>query len=119
MKQIALNNLANQELGLLVAYKVNKNLSPGQKSAFLRKLRGYTDHSQYGRHHYHRPGLLAKKKIPYYTPLRGVIVIRERDFSRVKWLFSNKAQVYVWQVVLTKQDIKRMESTIKRGGHNE
>lgn len=119
MKQYKGNKFIDKETGLLVAFKLNKDLSLCEKTAFLRKVRGYTDYSQYGRYQYQRQGVLAKWKIPYYSPVRGIIVIRKKDFLKVKRLFSGKAQVYVWQVVLTKEDIKKMKITSNQGGNDE
>ncbi len=115
MKQYRDKKFRDMEFGLLVAFKLNKKLSVAQKSAFLRKIRGYVDHSQYGRYRYRRLGVLAKMGIPYYSPMRGLLVIKERDFSRIKRFFSGKVEVYVWRVILTRQDIKRMEMVVKSG----
>lgn len=119
MEKYKKNKFMDKETGLLVAFKLNKNLSLSERTAILRKIRGYTDHSQYGRYKYRRLGVLAKWGIPYYSPLRGMVVMRTKDFSKVKQLFSGKAQVYVWEVVLTKEDIKKMKITSNQGGNGE
>jgi len=92
--------------GWLIAFKLRKGLTARQRTAFFRTLYGYADYSQYGKYRYDRLGSLDKRKIRYYSPIRGVVIIREKDLPRVRPIFRGKALVYIWKVVLTVSDLK-------------
>lgn len=92
-----------KSLGCLIAFRFKKRLKPKERVRFCQRLYGYLDRSQYGYYHYQRPGFL--EGIPYLTPIRGVLIIKNEDCKRVLDFLKDKVDLYVREIILKPEDL--------------
>lgn len=81
---------------VLICYSL-KEAKHDVRSAFKRELMGYLDKSNNGMYEYRREGLL--NKIPHAKPSKGVIIVKEKDSSKVKRLLRKyKARLKLFNI---------------------
>jgi hypothetical protein len=92
--------------GYVICYERLENLSGKEQSKMTRELFGYQDKSNYGKYSYTRKGLLSD--LPYYSPMRSVLVVRKQDGGRIIEYLKEKAKVYYWEINLSEKDKEQM-----------
>ena len=86
---------------------VSPGLSGRAKARLDRELYGWTDRSNNARYTYERDGLLTR--VPHLRPVRSVLVVASGHAGEVIGLLERHgAQVFVREVVLTPEDVKRL-----------
>ncbi|RLE15146.1 hypothetical protein DRJ04_00955 [Candidatus Aerophobetes bacterium] len=93
--------------GRIIIYKIKKELPPGIKSRISQKLLGYKDKSNFGKYTYKREGLLDK--IPHLSPIRGVIIVRGKDYKKIFEFLKDKADIFSRRIILTGKDKKKLK----------
>lgn len=96
-----------KEIGSVVFYKLREKLTPKERARFHRELSGYLNKSFYGHFHYQRKGLLSK--IPHLSPVRAAIITRKKYVPILLKFLTPSASVLKWDIILSKEDIKKME----------
>lgn len=90
--------------GKLICYTLGKTSST-VRTKFKRELLGYKDHSNMGKYNYKRKGLLSK--IPNYRPIRSVIIIKEKDKTKILSLLKKyKARYDIFNVDIKENLVK-------------
>ncbi|MDR0372937.1 MAG: hypothetical protein LBI79_05200 [Nitrososphaerota archaeon] len=99
--------------GVLVAFRVYRNAekavvnSQAVLNRFVQKFYGQDASSHGGRYFHHKRGLL--EDIAHIRLIRGVIIVRETDLSKVlDFLNTYNAEVYTREVTLTPEDEKKL-----------
>ena len=94
--------------GVLIVYHLRPPHDPNRASAFVKKLYGQKTSSHKGRYTYRRKGLLDD--IPSIRLIRGVLIVRPEDKATIlSFLESFDAEVFIREVVLTKEDMKELQ----------
>jgi hypothetical protein len=92
-------------LGIMIAFKLNPDISPSQRTQFYRRLTGYIDFSNYGKFRYRRPGLLDE--IPHINPIKSLMIIAQEHEDKVlSFLRTEGAVVYARKMLLEKEDLE-------------
>lgn len=82
----------------LVCYTLG-SISSTLRNKFKRELLGYKDYSNRGKYSYQRGGFLSE--IPYYRPIRSVIVVRLQDENKIiSFLTKYKAKYNIFDVTI-------------------
>lgn len=94
--------------GVLIAYRLKPPHNPNAASALVKKLYGQNTSSHKGRYRYRRKGLLDT--IPSHKLVRGVIIVRKEDASKVVNLLKEfDTEIHVREVILTTEDMRMLE----------
>jgi len=92
--------------GILISYELNK-LPPPERYRIYRKLNGWKDKSQYSKYSYDRKGILSS--IPHILVNRCVLIAGKEEADKIiSFLKENNAEVFVRDIILTKQDIEKL-----------
>jgi len=100
-----------KEIGSIIFYKLKEKLTPKERARFHRQLSGYLDKSFYGHFHYQRKGLLSR--IPHLSPARAAIITRKKYVWLLTQYLKRYAKILKWDIILSQEDIKKMESKDK------
>ncbi|HDN84131.1 MAG TPA: hypothetical protein ENG47_00050 [Candidatus Aerophobetes bacterium] len=73
----------------------------------MQKLWGYKDKSNFGKYTYKREGLLDK--IPHISPIKGVIIVRGKDYKKIFEFLKDKADIFSRRIILTAKDKKKLK----------
>lgn len=88
----------------LICYTLGK-LDHKNRSKFKREFLGYMDKSNNGKYKYLRQGILST--IPYYRPIRSVVIVEEQYEKRVtQFLKKFKATIWLCDVIIDKNELK-------------
>jgi hypothetical protein len=91
--------------GKIVIFHLPTKTYNTKLSKFCQKFYGQDTSSWGGKYRYHRHGLLDD--IPHHKLLRGVIIIKNEDITRVlEFLKTYNADVHVRTVELSEEDRK-------------
>lgn len=96
-----------QKRGYIIAFKLKKGVVGTKRTEFFRGLYGYTEHSQYSKYLYIRESNLGKD-VKFFSPVRAVIVTRKEDKERILKFMQGKAEIFIREISLTSQDIKKL-----------
>jgi|APCry4251928382_1046606.scaffolds.fasta_scaffold176912_1 hypothetical protein len=92
--------------GILISYELNKLPLP-ERCRIYRKLNGWKDKSQYSKYSYDRKGILSS--IPHILVNRCVLIAGKEEADKIiSFLKENNAEVFVRDIILTKQDIEKL-----------
>jgi len=100
----------SKNLGYLIAFRLKKRLKAKERVRFCQTLYGYLDRSQYGNYYYQREGFL--KGIPYFSPIRGVLVVSSEARERVLSFLKGKVEMYVREIILKPEDLKALAKSL-------
>ena len=102
-----MEELMKKEIGTVVFYKLRQKLTPKERARFHRELSGYLNKSFYGHFHYQRKGLLSK--IPHLSPVRAAIITRKKYLPTLLKYLRRYAKVLKWDIILSEEDIRKMQ----------
>ena len=94
-----------ERFGIILVFYLPPNTPRSTHNRFMKKFYGENTSSWKGRYHYRRKGLLDKiSHIKFYT---GVIIVRQKDVSRIlQFLRQYSAITHKRKVLLIKNDVK-------------
>jgi len=97
-----------ENIGILIAFKLASELKEAEKAKFFREFYGYKDKSQFGKYIYHRKGILGN--IPHIKLNRATILVRKEDRNKLLSFLREKGEVEVRELILTKKDKRNLFS---------
>jgi len=92
-------------VGKIIIFRILKNTDHNTVNLFCKKFYGQNTSSHKGKYRYRLKGFLDD--IPHIKLIRGVIIVLEKDASRViKFLRGFNAEIHIRSVELTMEDEK-------------
>jgi hypothetical protein len=95
-------------VGKIIIFRVLKNTDHNTVNLFCKKFYGQKTSSHKGKYRYRLKGFLDD--IPHIRLIRGVIIVLEKDASKViKFLSEFNAEIFIRSVELTAEDEKILQ----------
>jgi hypothetical protein len=90
----------------LIAYSMKPGLSARERSLLQQRLHTHVNYSNYGKYRYQRKGLLDE--IPRVSLIRGVFIVREEDYGKVREALEGYAVIHARRVIVTAEDRRQL-----------
>lgn len=93
--------------GAILIFRIYAKSNQRVANVFTQKLYGQDTRTHHGKYAYHKRGLL--EELPHIRLIRGVIIVRRQDASRVEaFLKEYKAEYYIRTIELEPSDQKKL-----------
>ena len=93
--------------GTILVFRIYAKSNQRVANIFTQKLYGQNTRTHHGEYTYHKPGLL--EEIPHIRLIRGVIIVRREDASKVEaFLKEYGAEYYIRTIELEPSDKKKL-----------